>query len=214
MANGLLSNPDPMTGLKRREHCDFESEKMLSDSETDISFVFIDIDEFKRINDILGHETGDEIIKEIAANLNGIDAKKEVYRYGGEEYFVVLPGMAKEDAFLTMENTRRNIKGDNCVKNSVTVSMGIATYPEDGTNWIEIRRKADGAMYRAKTSGKNKICLAKEEKLITKTVHYTVEQLQKLKEVSGEQSIGEAALMREALDDLLKKYNAKKDAAH
>ena len=118
MANGLLSNPDPMTGLKRREHCDFESEKMLSDSETDISFVFIDIDEFKRINDILGHETGDEIIKEIAANLNGIDAKKEVYRYGGEEYLIVLPGIPKEDAFLMMEDIRKNIKGENCVKTS------------------------------------------------------------------------------------------------
>jgi len=211
MANNLLDNLDPLTGLKRKADCDFESEKMLSDSETDISFVSVDIDNFKRINDTLGHEVGDEVIKEIAANLNGIDAKKEVYRYGGEEYFVVLPGMPKEEAFLLMENVRRTIKGENCEKISVTISMGIATYPEDGINWIELRRKADGALYRAKASGRNKICLAKEEKLITKTVHYTVEQLQRLKNISNEQSIGEAALMREALDDLIIKYSPKKD---
>jgi len=202
---------DKLTGLKRGIEAEGEFDKMLSDSETDVSFAFADIDFFKRVNDTYGHETGDEVIKELAENLKSIDAKKETYRYGGEEFLVVFEGMPKEEAFLIMENARRNIKGTTCDKSSVTVSMSIATYPEDGTNWIELRRKTEGAMYRAKASGKNKICLAKEEKLITKTVHYTVEQLKMLKELSDEQSIGEAALMREALDDLLKKYNAKKD---
>ncbi|MCL1920078.1 MAG: diguanylate cyclase, partial [Kiritimatiellaeota bacterium] len=206
-----INDLDPLTGLKRRGDCDSEFEKMLSDCESDVSFGFVDIDNFKRINDDLGHAVGDEVIKEIAENLKEIDTKTDVYRYGGEEYLIVFNGMPKEDAFLIMENMRRNIKGETCAKNSVTVSMGIATYPEDGTNWIELRRKTEGAMYRAKATGKNKICLAKEEKLITKTVHYTVEQLKRLKELSDEQSIGEAALLREALDDLLKKYNAKKD---
>ena len=210
MKNYLSDELDTLTGLKRRANCDSEFEKMLSDSETDVSFVFIDIDNFKRINDNLGHAVGDEVIKEIAQNIKDIDAKKETYRYGGEEFLIVFDGMPKEEAFLIMEDARRNIKGDTCVKTATTVSMGIATYPEDGTNWIELRRKTEGAMYRVKASGRNKICLAKEEKLITKTVHYTVEQLKMLKELSDEQSIGEAALMREALDDLLKKYDAKK----
>lgn len=211
MSMNLQNNFDPLTGLKRKADCDNEAEKMLSEAESDITFVMIDIDNFKRINDTLGHSVGDEVIKEVAENLKAIDAKKEVYRYGGEEYFVVLPGMQKEDAFLMMESIREKIRNNNCAKTSASVSMGIATYPEDGTNWIELKRKSDGALYRAKAAGRNKICLAKEEKLMTKTVHYTVVQLQMLKELSDEQSIGEAALMREALDDLLKKYNAKKD---
>jgi len=205
------NNSDKLTGLKRRDDCDNELEKMLTEAETDISFVMADIDMFKRINDIFGHDTGDLVIKEMADGFKEIAANKETYRYGGEEFLVVLPGMSKEDAFLLMENVRKNPKGDNCEKVSATISMGIATYPDDGTNWIELKRKVDGALYRAKTSGRNKICLAKEEKLMTKTVHYTVVQLQMLKELSESQSIGEAALMREALDDLLKKYNAKKD---
>jgi len=202
---------DKLTGLKRRGDCDDKLEKMLSEAETDISFVMADIDMFKRINDIYGHDVGDLVIKEVADSFKDMTAKNEAYRYGGEEYLIVLPGMSKEDAFLLMENVRGKTKGDYCEKTSATVSMGIATYPDDGTNWIELRRKVDNALYRAKASGRNKICLAKEEKLITKTVHYTVVQLQMLKELSEEQSIGEAALMREALDDLLKKYNAKKD---
>ena len=209
---GNISEFDKLTGLRKGIESEIEFDKMLSDSETDVSFVFADIDMFKRVNDTYGHETGDEVIKEIAENLKAIDAKKEVCRYGGEEFLVVFPGMAKEEAFLIMENARKSIKGDACAKTSITISMGIATYPEDGTNWIELKRKAEGAMYRAKSSGRNKICLAKEEKLMTKTVHYTVEQLQRLKNLSDERSIGEAALLREALDDLLKKYNAKKDA--
>ena len=74
-------------------------------------------------------------------------------------------------------------------------------------NNIELIRKADGALYRAKTLGKNKVALAREEKLITKTAHYTVEQLKRLEKLSKERGINEAALMREALDELLKKYN-------
>ncbi|MCL1858804.1 MAG: diguanylate cyclase [Oscillospiraceae bacterium] len=214
MKSGDANNIDTLTGLKRRANCDNEFEKMLSDSETDISFVMSDIDMFKRINDDFGHDIGDLVIKEMADSFKKIAAKNEVYevyRYGGEEFLVVLPGMSKEDAFLLMEDIRKTPKGEACEKTSATISMGIATYPEDGMNWIELRRKVDNALYRAKASGRNKICLSKEEKLITKTVHYTVEQLQRLKNLSEEQSIGEAALMREALDDLLKKYNAKKD---
>ena len=204
---------DKLSGLKRGIESESEFDKMLAESETDVSFAFADLDMFKRVNDTYGHEVGDEVIKEISEHLKAIDAKKEVYRFGGEEFLVVFEGMPKEEAFLIMENVRKTIKGETCAKTSITISMGIATYPEDGTNWIELKRKAEGALYRAKASGRNKICLAKEEKLMTKTVHYTVEQLQRLKELSDERSIGEAALLREALDDLLKKYNAKKDVA-
>jgi two-component system chemotaxis response regulator CheY len=86
----------------------------------------------------------------------------------------------------------------------------VATYREDGTNAVELVRKADNALYRAKITGRNKVCLAREEKMVTKTSHYTVEQLHRLTELAKERGVGEAILLREALDDVLKKYDFKK----
>jgi len=196
---------DKLTGLLRGSEKEFDA--ALSDSQADISVALADIDMFSRINDTYGHDFGDEVIKEIAKVFTGIDASKEVYRCGGEEFLVFFEGMSKEDAFLIMEQARKSISGEACLKASATFSAGIATYPEDGANWTEIKRKADGALYRAKTAGRNKICLAKEEKLVTKTAHYTIEQLKRLEKLAGEKNMSEASLMREALDELLKKYN-------
>ena len=92
------------------------------------------------------------------------------------------------------------------VQHRITISGGVAAYPTDGTEAVEVMRKADQALYRAKTSGRNKICIAQEERMATKTAHYTLTQLERLSALSREQAIGEAALLREALDDLLVKY--------
>ena len=178
---------------------------------TDVTLAMLDLDFFKKVNDTFGHKVGDDVLVEVGKILLEIDAKKSVYRYGGEEFAILFPDMEKEDAFLLMDKTRETIsKGSECAKVGMTASIGIATYTEDGTGQIELVRKADGALYRAKSAGRNKVCIAKEEKLMTKTVHFTVEQLKRLKKLSNETSIGEAALMREALDDLLRKYDAKK----
>ena len=90
----------------------------------------------------------------------------------------------------------------------VTLSAGIAAFPEDGNTYSEIVRKADGAMYRGKLVGHNRVCLAREEKMITKTSHYTADQLKRLTKVSKAEGVGEAVLLREALDTLLRKYDA------
>ena len=203
-----MQSLDQLTGLKKAADYENGFDKMLEDSETDISIIIADLDMFKRINDNYGHEAGDEIIKELAETLKAIEAKKDLYRCRGDEYLIIFPGMPKEEAFLIMESARKTIEnGEVCAKYSMTVSMGIATYPDDGENWIELKRKAEGALYRAKVAGRNKICLAKEEKLVTKTAHYTVEQLKRLEKLSKERNMSEAALMREALDELLKKYS-------
>lgn len=178
---------------------------------SDLTLALIDIDNFMRANDTFGHKVGDEVLIEVGRILMEIDADKSVYRYSGDEFAVLFPDMEKEQAFLLMDKARETIsKAAKCVETSITTSIGISTYAEDGTRQTDLVRKADGALYRAKSTGRNKVCLAKEEKLVTKTVHFTVEQLKRLKELSDSISIGEAALMREALDDLLKKYNEKK----
>ena len=178
---------------------------------TDVTLAIIDIDNFKHVNDDFGHKTGDDVLSEIGKILLAIEAEKSVYRYSGDEFTILFPDMEKEQAFLIMEKTREAVsKAPECTRTATTISVGIATYNEDGTRRADLVRKAEGALYRAKSTGRNKVALAKEEKLVTKTIHFTVEQLKRLKELSDDVSIGEAALMREALDDLLKKYNEKK----
>ena len=205
---------DNLTKCKASSMFSAEFEEMIANAGekyTDVTLAMLDLDNFKKVNDTLGHKVGDDIIAEVGKILLEIDAKKSVYRYGGEEFAILFPDMEKEEAFLLMDKTREVVsKGVECAKVGMTASIGIATYAEDGTNQIELVRKVEGALYRAKSAGRNKVCLAKEEKLVTKTVHFTVEQLKRLKELSNERTIGEAALMREALDDLLRKYDAKK----
>ncbi|MCL2095809.1 MAG: GGDEF domain-containing protein [Oscillospiraceae bacterium] len=183
---------------------------MLKDAEAnyeDLTIVSLDLDFFKRVNDTFGHETGDIVLKEVGQILLDIPAEHKTYRQGGEEFAIVFPNTEKEKVFLIMEETRKKIaESPECLRTSTTASAGIATFAEDGNNDVELLRKANGALYRAKSSGRNKIALAKEEKLVTKTAHYTVEQLKQLEKLSKKKNITEAALMREALDELLRKY--------
>ena len=88
-----------------------------------------------------------------------------------------------------------------------TFSTGLSAYPDDGSRAQEVIRKADGAMYRAKNTGRNEVCLAIEEKMMTKTSHYTQEQLERLSKTAKAKGVGEAVILREALDDVLKKYD-------
>ena len=204
------SQNDPLTGCLNFRAFDIDFKKMIEDAEKnyeDLTLVTLDLDHFKRCNDTYGHDTGDIVLKEVGQILRGIPAEHKTYRQGGEEFAIVFPNTEKEKVFLIMEETRKKIaESPECSRTSTTASAGIATFAEDGSNDIELLRKANGALYRAKSSGRNKIALAKEEKLVTKTAHYTVEQLKQLEKLSKQKNITEAALMREALDELLRKY--------
>lgn len=92
------------------------------------------------------------------------------------------------------------------VLTQITITGGIAAYPIDGSTESEILRKADQALYRAKRTGRNSIRLAYEEKMAPKTSHFTLTQLERLSSLSKGEGVGEAVLLREALDDLLIKY--------
>lgn len=207
---------DKLTGLLNAEQFKEDFNHVLKEADNglfDVTLIMTDIDEFKKVNDNFGHQIGDDVIKKLAEVLNKINCSHQVYRYSGDSFAIICPKVEKETVFLLMEEVRKTFAEDElCKQVSVTMCAGIATYPEDGANETEILRKADGALYRAKTSGRNKICIAKEEKLITKTAHYTVEQLKKLKDLSEASGVGEAALMREALDELFKKYDQMKKA--
>lgn len=212
--NANLGLTDRLTGLKNYECFTSEFEEMISvsiDKNEDLTLAMIDIDRFMSINDEYGHAVGDEVIIEVSQHISrNVPENVEIYRYSGDEFAVLFPNTEKEKAFLMMEKLRDSFSFDNKEGEkqiTVTLSIGISSSPEDGSRIAEIVRKAEGALFRAKKAGRNKVCLSREEKMITKTSHYTYEQLQRLSELAKKEGMGEAILLREALDDLLKKYD-------
>ncbi len=190
---------------------DFEhalSEALGRDEELVIAL--IDLDSFDAVNKNFSNDEGDRVLIETGRYLMANKPEKaELFRMGGDEFGLIFKGgEEREEVFLVMEALRRGY----CVKlpdgAAVTLSIGIASAPDDAARFPnELIRKADGAIYRAKVGGRNRVCLAKEEKMVTKTSHYTANQLQKLTRIAEREGVGEAVLLREALDALLRKYD-------
>lgn len=179
------------------------------------ALVLLDIDHLLPINRDFGRDAGDAVFRLIATQINKLFPSPCIaFRGTRDEFDVLIPGGTKEAAFLQAEQLRRAVceavldyrsaEGEPLRQ---TVSVGVAAYPEDGSRAADVVRRADSAMVRAKKGGRNQVCLAREEKLLPKTSHYTAAQLEKLSAISQSIQVGEAALLREALDDLLKKYD-------
>jgi diguanylate cyclase (GGDEF)-like protein len=175
-----------------------------------------DIDEFDAINHQFGHYTGDEVLRRVASILSGnFKDAGIVGRYAGDQFVVILPGTRSETAFILAEEVRKVVEdtpipiqaGEMKSTLAVRISGGVAEFPTDGSDWREILRKADEALYRAKRSGRNRICLPVSSQMVTKTSHFTQTQLEKLADLGRKTGKSEAYLLREALDDLLRKYD-------
>ena len=123
------------------------------------SLLYIDIDNFKKYNDSRGHPAGDKLLRKIAdliqSKLRTLDY---AFRYGGEEFTILLPSTNLKGAEQVAERIRKRISKHSQDTNSVTVSIGVAQYAP-GKNLVNL---ADKALYRAKQLGKDKICLAQQ----------------------------------------------------
>ena len=176
----------------------------------------MDLGEFGDVNVAIGSSAGDQAIAVLAQALIGFVAKDGlVYRYGGDAFMILFEGTEKERAFLKMEEARKAFEGQQVVEGgessvnySLTISVGVAAFPDDATTVPDLIRKCCEALYRAKVSGRNKVALAREKKMVTKTSHYTQGQLEGLSRLSKREGLNEATLLREALDDLLRKHNS------
>lgn len=194
--------------LPMADACDRELAQLLK-KDGKATLVMIDLDNFMEVNTNYGHAEGDKVLITTGEYLKAALPKDAtLYRYGGDQFAVVFPaGYEKEDVFLTMERVR---SGYDCPlpNGKQTLSVGIATSPEDGELPGEIVRKADAAMVRAKLNGHNRVCLAREEKMVVKTAHYPQDMLHRLTKLSKREGASEAILLREALEQLLRKYDA------
>lgn len=214
MANALT---DPLTGLLKRDAFDealHASFLAVSKTNAPLALAFFDIDRFLQVNETYGQAGGDAILKTIAETAGQIiGARGQLSRYGGDEFMCYFENTEREQAFLVMEQVRAAVEaldqfsnGETTIESKVTITGGVAAYPIDASDENELFRKADGALYRAKNTGRNKFVLAVEERMIPKTAHFTQTQLERLTELAQEQGVSEAVLLREALDDLLVKY--------
>jgi diguanylate cyclase (GGDEF)-like protein len=135
-------------------------------NQSQVSLVILDIDHFKNYNDTLGHQAGDEALREVGKVLRKTVRDEDIVsRYGGEEFCVIFPGIAKQEIKHLGDRIRQRIEAHKFYKEKVqpvgqlTISLGGATYPDDASDIHDLIQKADEALYKAKHLGRNQMQL-------------------------------------------------------
>ena len=154
---------DALTGLPNRTLLNDRLSVALAHAEREgekLALLFLDLDDFKLINDTLGHEIGDELLCAVSnVLLSCIRAEDTVARLGGDEFMILLTGIEKnEDAGNVAEKVIDSLRKPLVCSGHelhLAVSIGISIYPEDGTNGVDLMRASDASMYRAKATGRN-----------------------------------------------------------
>lgn len=209
---------DSLTGVMNRRSFDERLHEVIARAEAEefpFTLAFLDLDKFLQINETYGHAAGDALLVSLARTIEGVAGSEALTgRYGGDEFVVLFINTEREQAFLTMERVRSAVQamkslevGEQVIPLQVTVSVGVASFPIDARTDTELLRKADQALYRSKQLGRNQVRLAYEERMLPKTSHFTQTQLERLSRLAEHEGVGEAVLLREALDNLLLKYS-------
>ena len=192
-----LAAHDPLTGLRNRRGFELAIERHFADAgpDGDLSLLVIDLDHFKRVNDSLGHDAGDDVLRRFATLLREAAGEADVpTRLGGEEFALVLPGAAEARALALAEQiralVRREFDGFAC---PVSVSVGVAGRGPEARDAAELRRAGNRALYAAKRLGRDR-CV----------VHHaqTLEMLDALRDAEdgGAEQLAAAMLLAETLD--------------
>ncbi len=160
-----LSNTDGLTALYNRRHLDESLQSELDRArryELPLAVLMFDIDHFKNFNDTHGHDQGDRVLQAIATTLRGALRNQDYpCRYGGEEFAAILPNTPRAGAYSLAERLRKDVEQMAVDGLKVTISIGVATYPDhDVTEQARLIEAADAAMYDAKRSGRNRVCMA------------------------------------------------------
>jgi diguanylate cyclase (GGDEF)-like protein len=164
---------DELTGSLNRRKLKEDMKEELERAErykNDLSVLMIDIDWFKQYNDFHGHQKGDELLSRLVRTISkNIRFNDKLYRYGGEEFVVLLPETTGEEAGEVAEKLRDKIEGKKFIgeqesqpERNITISIGIASYPQNGSSFRDIIFAADSALYEAKASGRNTVKVSKK----------------------------------------------------
>lgn len=166
-----LATRDPLTGLYNRR----ESSRLLEEElerarryNRPMALLWVDFDHFKEINDTYGHAAGDSVLRSVSQLLDdSVRSVDSVGRFGGEEFVIILPEMGVHEAHETAERIRHRVSGqlyplDGGAPVPMTISVGVAVYPDHGADAATLCAAADRAMYAAKSRGRNCVVMAPE----------------------------------------------------
>jgi diguanylate cyclase (GGDEF)-like protein/putative nucleotidyltransferase with HDIG domain len=161
------ANTDALTGLYNHRHCHERIDEEIARSSRFgevFSLLLIDMDHFKNYNDVYGHIAGDDVLKQLGEIINKAIRVVDIgFRYGGDEFAVLMPGTSLEAAKKVAERLRKSIEAQTDMKGiPQTCSVGVSSWPTDGMLREEIIQSADAALYHAKRTGGNRISIACE----------------------------------------------------
>jgi diguanylate cyclase (GGDEF)-like protein len=163
-----LSTTDSLTGLENHrslmQRLD-EEETRCKRERRSFSVLVGDVDHFKQYNDAFGHPAGDEVLKDISDIMREAARPVDcVARYGGEEFVVLMPDTSAADALELAEHIRARVAAKKFMGRKMTLSIGVATFPEDADNAEALISVADEALYQAKREGRDRAVRARKLK--------------------------------------------------
>lgn len=161
---------DPLTGVFNRRYMEETLDREIPRAlrkKASIGIMMMDIDHFKKFNDTFGHDAGDTVLQDISKTIQSAIRREDILcRYGGEEFIVILPEANLQITQIRAEQIRQQVHDlelvhDNRPLGSITLSIGIAVYPENGMKGEDVIQAADKALYQAKETGRNKVSAAR-----------------------------------------------------
>jgi diguanylate cyclase (GGDEF)-like protein len=156
---------DPLTGLFNRQALTARARELIEQAHVSgmpLAVLIGDLDEFKRVNDLHGHHTGDAVLRETASTLRAtLRTFDYIYRYGGEEFVILLPGTDEARALATAERVRDAIAASHPAGLRMTLSIGVTVCHGGEEDFDELLITADRALYRAKAQGRDQVCLGR-----------------------------------------------------
>lgn len=206
-----MSTPlDPLTGLPTRPALD-RALKEAVERQPSVALAMLDVDGFEAINSQYGQEVGDRVLQALARLLTEA-VPDGAYRSGGDEFTLLMPGHSLEQAFLRMEALRARVAAAGeqfglLNGRPLLIGIGVAQYPRDAKHARGLLEAADAALGAIKENGGNAVGLPANEEMVMKSCYYPATSLRRLRALAERLGRKDSPLLREALDDLLRKYD-------
>lgn len=163
------ADTDLLTGLNNKLATERKIKDFMAQNPNSQSMLFIlDVDNFKKINDTMGHAFGDEVLRSLGQQITAIFRATDIIgRVGGDEFMIFLKGVSEPESILKeakkVENFFRNFQAGEYVKYAATASIGVAIFPQEGNDFESLYKAADQGLYKAKKRGKNQLAFYRDE---------------------------------------------------